>query len=47
MNWTAFDEKSIMIYGLPGSLFKDGKGIADNADLSENDKTFMGTMYPK
>lgn len=47
MNWTAFDEKSIMLYSFPGSLFKNGKGTAENTDLSENDKEFMGTMYPK
>jgi hypothetical protein len=46
MNWTAFDEKSIMLYELPGSLFEDGKGTPSNKDLSDNDKKFMGEMYP-
>jgi hypothetical protein len=48
MNWTpGFDEKSIMLYAFPGSLFKNGKGTAENAGLSENDKEFMGKMYPR
>jgi len=46
MNWTAFDIKSIMLYGFPGSLFEDGKETPSNTDLSDKDKEFMGAMYP-
>ena len=47
MNWTTFDEKSIMLYAFPGSLFTDGKGTPNNTDLSDNDKKFMGQRYPR
>jgi len=49
-NMTSIDRKSIMHYSLPPELFKLGKRspcfVADNLDLSEQDRTFIASIYP-
>lgn len=45
--FSRFDPKSIMLYGFPGSLFKDGQGTDSNVKLSTTDKSFIRKMYPK
>ena len=51
LNATEVDRKSIMHYSLPPILFKRGKASAcyvpDNLELSEVDRRFIGTIYPK
>ena len=42
-----FDEKSIMLYQFPASLFKNHKGTRLNQQLSELDKQMIAEMYPK
>lgn len=44
---TAFDDLSIMLYQFDGALFKNGKGTPSNEHLSDHDKRFIATMYPK
>ena len=44
---TAFDESSIMLYQFDGRLFTDGKPTPLNMKLSDHDKAFIGSMYPK
>jgi len=46
-NATEFDPKSIMLYHFPPELFLSGQGTPNNTDLSEKDKAFIGTMYPR
>lgn len=47
INGTKFDPKSIMLYAIPSKLTVDGKSTTSNSDLSENDKKFIGLLYPK
>jgi hypothetical protein len=42
-----FDEKSIMLYQFPASLFKNHKGTPLNQHLSDLDKQMIQEMYPK
>ncbi|MFN8407096.1 MAG: hypothetical protein U0X71_06410 [Sphingobacteriaceae bacterium] len=41
-----YDPLSIMHYGFPGSMTKDGKDIKENLELSAGDITFIQTLYP-
>lgn len=41
------DRDSVMIYPFPAALTKDGKGTSHNSTLSERDKLFINTIYPK
>ena len=48
---TAVDRKSIMHYSLAPELFKLGRNskcwVPDNNDLSEQDRRFMASVYPR
>jgi Astacin (Peptidase family M12A) len=50
-NFTTIDRKSIMHYSLSADLFKLGRRskcwVPDNNDLSEQDRRFMASMYPR
>jgi Astacin (Peptidase family M12A) len=50
-NTTAVDRKSIMHYSLAPDLFKLGRNskcwVPDNNDLSEQDRRFIASIYPK
>jgi hypothetical protein len=49
LDFTAYDNKSIMHYSLPSSVFKAPPGncyIAQNHGLSDKDKAIMGLAYP-
>ena len=50
-NTSQVDRKSIMHYSLPPQIFKRGKEsqcwVAQNTDLSETDRRFMASLYPK
>lgn len=46
-NSSEFDADSIMLYAFPGRLFVSGEGTKSNTKLSEQDKRFIGEMYPK
>jgi hypothetical protein len=50
-NLTAIDRKSIMHYSLAPELFRLGRNsrcwVAENNDLSDQDKQFMASVYPK
>lgn len=41
------DQTSIMCYQLPASIMKNGQAIPGGDDLSEFDKAFVATIYPK
>lgn len=41
------DEDSIMAYGLPASIFKDGRGISGGDNFSTTDKEWAAKTYPK
>src|SRR5262249_37045652 len=45
--FTEFDPKSIMLYAFPAELFLDHVGTNSNTTLSDMDKQFIATMYPK
>jgi len=51
LNATKVDRQSIMHYSLPPTLFKRGKQspcfVPDNLDLSEQDRQFIASIYPK
>jgi len=51
LNATQVDRKSIMHYSLPPTLFKRGKQspcfVTENLELSEQDRTFIASIYPK
>jgi len=51
LNATEVDRKSIMHYSLPPVLFKRGKEsacfVAENQELSEQDRKFIASVYPK
>lgn len=43
-----FDPKSIMLYAIPAELLTDpSKAVGWNTKLSDTDKAFIGTVYPK
>jgi serralysin len=42
-----FDRSSIMIYAMPSAFFKDGTSIVAPSGLSESDKKFVASLYPK
>jgi hypothetical protein len=44
-NYTAFDPQSIMVYGVPGELTLDGKGLPWNTLLSPTDEAFLRRVY--
>lgn len=50
-NLTAVDRRSIMHYSLAPELFKQGRNsrcwVPDNNDLSEQDRRFIASIYPK
>jgi hypothetical protein len=46
-NYTELDLHSIMLYHFPASLFENGQETPVNMHLSEQDRTFIATMYPK
>ncbi len=41
------DIHSIMCYGLPGSIMKDGRALRGGADIDQEDGRFAGLIYPK
>jgi hypothetical protein len=51
LNATTVDRRSIMHYSLPPNLFKRGKQspcfVSENLELSEQDRTFIASIYPK
>jgi serralysin len=51
LNATEVDRKSIMHYSLPPTLFKRGKEsacyVTENLELSEQDRKFIASVYPK
>jgi hypothetical protein len=51
LNATKVDRKSIMHYSLPPTLFKRGKQspcfVTENLEVSEQDRTFIASIYPK
>ena len=47
LNASKYDAKSIMLYGFPGSLIVGGVATQNNTDLSEMDKKFIASLYPK
>jgi len=51
LNATKVDRKSIMHYSLPPTLFKRGKQspcfVTENLELSDGDRTFIASIYPK
>lgn len=44
---SSFDPDSIMLYGFPGFLFKNGVGTKSNHSLSAQDKLFAALAYPR
>ena len=44
---TVFDPQSIMLYFFPARWTTNGAGTSANHTLSDADKSFAGTMYPK
>ncbi|NNM30992.1 MAG: peptidase, partial [Akkermansiaceae bacterium] len=47
INGTTFDPDSIMLYAFPGDWTLSGLGTRENSALSQTDKAFIGSMYPK
>ncbi len=51
LNATEVDRKSIMHYSLPPVIFKRGKEsacfVAENQELSEQDRKFIASIYPR
>lgn len=41
------EDTSIMCYGLPASITKDGRAIPGGRDITPTDGEFMGKVYPK
>ncbi len=44
---TAYDQKSVMHYGIPQERLNSGERIEDNNELSEGDKEIASLLYPK
>ncbi len=47
INGTDFDKDSIMLYAFPAGWTTNGVATHENEVLSETDKTFIGSVYPK
>lgn len=47
VNGTKFDSKSIMLYFFPASWTKNGIATQENETLSDVDRSFMASVYPK
>lgn len=47
LNATTFDPESIMLYEFPAKLLKSGTPTRNNTDLSDQDKRFIASLYPK
>ncbi len=45
--FSQFDKKSIMLYAIPDSLTIGTWSVGSNTILSDMDKNFIGTIYPK
>ncbi len=45
--YSAFDEKSIMLYPIPKELTTNGYEVGWNTTLSDTDKEFISSIYPK
>ncbi|KAH7153618.1 hypothetical protein EDB81DRAFT_932277 [Dactylonectria macrodidyma] len=45
--FTTFDPLSIMVYELPKQFTLDGFSVGANVQLSDTDKSFIGTLYPR
>ncbi|KAL9098142.1 MAG: hypothetical protein Q9163_006141 [Psora crenata] len=45
--YSAFDEKSIMLYSIPPELTTNGYSTGYNTVLSESDKFYIGKLYPR
>ena len=45
--FTAFDDKSIMLYSFPSEWTLDGQSFPVNDQLSDRDKEFITARYPK
>jgi hypothetical protein len=46
INGTVFDPKSVMLYSIPARWTTDGFSSKNNGDYSEEDRAFLGKMYP-
>jgi hypothetical protein len=44
--FTTFDTKSIMLYAIPNDLTIGDWEVGWNTEISDTDKTFIGTLYP-
>jgi hypothetical protein len=42
-----FDRSSIMIYAMPATFFTDGTSIKTPSGLSESDKRYIASLYPR
>jgi hypothetical protein len=47
VRFTAFDDKSIMLYPFPREWTLDGRQFGQNTTLSDTDKAFIATHYPR
>ena len=47
LNSNGFDAKSIMLYAVPKKLTTNGFSTSWNTAISENDKAFVQSIYPK
>ena len=45
--FTEFDKDSIMLYFFPREWTLDGQSFQENKTLSDKDKAFMATVYPR
>jgi hypothetical protein len=47
LRFTAFDDKSIMLYAFPAEWTVDGRQFDHNTALSETDQAFIAAHYPR
>lgn len=47
MGTTTAEDTSVMCYGLPASITRDGRPIVGGTDITVTDAAFMGKLYPK
>ena len=47
VRFTAFDDKSIMLYSFPREWTVDGRQFGQNTVLSDTDKAFIAAQYPR
>ena len=47
VRFTAFDDKSIMLYAFPAEWTVDGRQFGHNTALSETDQAFIAAHYPR